>query len=313
MANLCLVTGANGFVGRAVTAALRERGAAVRGAVRASADASAIAVGNIGPETDWRRALDGVDCVVHTAARVHAVAKAVPESIYRQVNVEATAELARQAAECGASRLVFLSTIKVNGEATLPGRPFTEQDEPAPEGAYAVSKVSAERELHAIAAQTGLEVVIVRPVLVYGPGVKGNFASMLRWLYCGVPLPLGAVQNRRSLVGLGNLVSLISSCVFSPAAANQTFLVSDDDDLATTDLLKRAATALGCRPKLLPVPGAVLEIGATLLGKRAAATRLLGSLQVDVGKARAMLGWAPPMSVDEELMRTAREFLRSRK
>jgi nucleoside-diphosphate-sugar epimerase len=206
-------------------------------------------------------------------------------------------------------RLVFLSSIKVNGEATAPGRPFTAADAPAPADPYGISKREAEDALRALARETGLEVVMIRPVLVYGPGVKGNFLSMLRWLHRGVPLPLGAVRNRRSLVALDNLVDLIRVTLRHPAAANETFLVSDGVDLSTTELLRRAAAALGRKARLLPVPAAARRLPARLLGKDAVADRLVGSLTVDITRTRERLGWTPPVAVDAALEQTARDFL----
>ncbi|MDB5905724.1 MAG: galE, partial [Betaproteobacteria bacterium] len=269
-----LVTGASGFVGRAVV----ERCVAdprwrVRAAVRGNPavipeGAQAAHVGDIGPDTDWRDALDGVDVVVHAAARVHMMSDAAadPLEAFRRVNVAGTLNLARQAATARARRFVFISSIKVNGEATH-ARPYTAADAPAPLDPYGVSKHEAEEGLRALARETSLEVAIIRPVLVYGPGVKANFLSMMRWLHRGIPLPLGALHNRRSLVALDNLVDLIHTCVDHPAAANETFLVSDGEDLSTTALLERTALALGARARLLPVPPQLLAAAARALGK----------------------------------------------
>jgi UDP-glucose 4-epimerase len=229
-------------------------------------------------------------------------------SEFRRVNVAGTLNLARQAAAAGARRFVFISSIKVNGEATH-ARPYRADDVPAPVDAYGLSKHEAEQALRKVSQQTGLEVVIIRPVLVYGPGVKANFLTMMRWLHRGVPLPLGAIDNRRSLVALENLVDLICTCLSHPAAANQTFLVSDGEDLSTAALLQRTATALGTRARLLPVPPRMLEAVARVLGKPDVAVRLCGSLQVDITKTRELLEWAPPSSVDTALKHTARHFL----
>jgi UDP-glucose 4-epimerase len=253
--------------------------------------------------TDWYTALNGVQSVVHCAARVHVMQDDVtdPLQAYREVNVNGTLNLASQAAQTGVRRFVFVSSIKVNGEATLPGKPFTADDLPSPLDPYGVSKLEAEQGLREIEEQTGMEVVIVRPPLVYGPGVKANFAAMMDWLARGIPLPLGAINNARSMVALGNLVDLLVTCLKHPAAAGDTFLVSDGVDVSTTELLRRTAHAMGKNARLLPVSALVLKGGATLLGRRALAQRLCGSLQVDVAKTRRLLGWTPPLTLDEGL------------
>jgi len=309
-----LVTGVNGFIGSAVFAALKNKRIAVRGAARSLATEGSIAVGDIGPDTDWFAALDGVDTVIHTAARVHIMSDTVtdPLAAFRKVNVEGARRLAEQAARHGVNRLVFISSIKVNGEATGVGEgsePYNSSSPVYPVDAYARSKWEAEQVLHEVTQRTGLEVVIIRPVLVYGPGVKANFQSMMRWLDKGVPLPFGAIHNKRSLVALDNLVDLIVTCIDHPAAVNQTFLVSDGEDLSTTELLLRMGEALGKPARLLPVPESLLKAGAMLLGKRDIAQRLLGSLQVDISKTKKILGWEPPVSVDDALKKTAEDFL----
>lgn len=287
---------------------LRERGINVRPAVRSASSAAylddAVVVPGLDAATDWATALDGMTVVIHCAARAHVMREEAvdPLAEYRSVNVAGTLRLAQQAAAAGVRRFVFISSVKVNGEATRPGRPYLADDAPAPEDAYGLSKAEAEAGLRALAQQTGMELVIIRPVLVYGPGVKGNFQTMLRWVARGRPLPLGAVtNNRRSLVALDNLVDLICTCVHHPGAANQTFLASDGEDLSTTDLLRRIGLAQGVSARLLPVPAAWLRLGARLLGKQVVAQRLLGSLQVDIAKTREQLGWKPPLTVDEGL------------
>jgi nucleoside-diphosphate-sugar epimerase len=313
-----LVTGASGFVGRALVERLLADGvptlAAVRGAAVLPAGARQVPAPNLGPDADWRAALDGVACVVHLAARVHVMrdGAADPLAEYRRVNVDGTLALARQAAAAGVRRLVFVSSIKVNGEDSAPGRPFMADDLPAPADPYGISKYEAEQALWVLAAQTGLQVVVVRPVLVYGPGVKANFRSLLGWLARGLPLPLGAIHNRRSLVALDNLVDLLTTCVDHPAAAGQVFLASDGEDLSTTELLRRLGEALGRPARLLPLPAPWLAGAARLLGRGAVAQRLCGSLQVDIGKASDLLGWTPPVTVDEALQKTARAFLAQR-
>lgn len=301
-----LVTGASGFVGRAVTRRLLLEGIAVRGVVRTPdaaipEGAERALVPDIGATTDWGRALEDVDVVIHLAARVHVMREtsADPLALFRAVNTAGTLNLARQAAQAGVRRLVFMSTVKVHGEA---GR-FRESDPPAPADSYGRSKLEAETGLRAIAADTGLEVVILRPPLVYGPGVRANFASLMRAIERGIPLPLGAADNRRSLIALDNLADVVTVASRHPAAANETFLVSDDDDLSTPELVRRLASALGVRPRLFPVPPALLAAGAAMLGKRDVADRLLGSLTVDCTRAKHLLGWTPPVSVDEGLRR----------
>lgn len=313
-----LVTGASGFIGSAVTRRLLGDGMTVRAAtrreIRAPAPGIEIVPGTeLGGDFDWGEAVRGCHAVVHAAARVHLVkdSAADPLTEFRRVNVDGTVALARRAADAGVRRFVFLSTVKVNGEETQPGRPFTADDIPAPEDAYGLSKYEAELALRRLSTATGMEVVIIRPVLVYGPGVKANFLAMIQAIDRGWPLPLGAIENRRSLVGVDNLVDLIATCLRHPAAANQTFLVSDGSDLSTTELLQRTAAAFGRRARLFPVPPAMLRAGATIVGKGMAARRLLGSLQVDISRTRQVLGWSPPMSVDEQLTETA-EWFRAR-
>lgn len=253
-----------------------------------------------------------VDTVIHLASRVHVMHEtaADPLAEFRRVNVEGTLSLARAAAHAGVRRFIFVSSVKVNGETTDGRQPFTADEAPAPSDPYGISKREAEDGLRQLAAQTGLEVVIVRPVLVYGPGVKANFRSMMNWLSKGVPLPFGAIHNKRSLVALDNLVDLLVTCIEHPAAANQTFLASDGHDLSTTELLQRLGKALGKPARLLPVPAAWLKGAATLAGKGGLAQRLCGSLQVDSDKARTLLGWQPPLDVDQALRATALNFLK---
>ena len=310
-----LVTGANGFVGSALCARLLRDGVAVRRAVRSLGSqfsgAEPIAIGSLSSETDWTVALRSVEQVVHLAARVHVMndKSTDPLTDFRLVNVESTANLARQAAAAGIRRFVYLSSVKVNGEFTQEGRLFAADDAPAPEDPYGVSKHEAEQLLRQIATETGMKVVIIRPPLVYGPGVKANFESMMRWLARGVPLPLAAVtQNRRSLVSLNNLVDLIVTCLHHPAAANQTFLVSDGEDISTAELLRRMGTALGHPARLFYVPPSMLKIGAQVVNKPGIYQRLCGSLQLDMAKTRQLLGWTPPVSVEEGLRRAAEGF-----
>ena len=302
-----LITGAAGFLGKTLCSRLDVEDHNLRCAVRAQAQSeNSIAVG-IGPETVWDEALIDISTVIHLAARVHVMKDDVsdPSAEFRQVNIDGTLNLARQAAASGVQRFIFLSSVKVNGEETS-GHPFSEQNPPHPQDPYAVSKFEAELGLQKIARETDMDVVIIRPPLVYGPGVKGNFATMMRWINKGIPLPLGSIHNQRSLVGLDNLVDFIITCIDHPAVANQTFLVSDGEDLSTTDLFRRVGQAMGKPARLIPVPMSALKFCARLLGKQAMAQRLCGNLQVDISKARQLLGWSPPVSVDEGLRRAVR-------
>lgn len=317
---IVLVTGATGFVGAALLERLLADGHFfVRAAVRHGASdlpvgVERVVVGNLTPDKVWQQALTDVEVVVHLAARVHVMHDTVvdPQGEFRRVNVAETLAVARQAAAVGVRRFIYLSSIKVNGEETLFGRPFTDEDQPAPQDAYAVSKWEAEQGLRKLADRTGMEVVIIRPTLVYGPRVKANFFTMMCWLYKGIPLPLGLICNKRSLMALDNLVDLIVVCIDCLGAANQTFLVADGEDLSTSELLRRMGDALNVPARLLPVPKKLLEIGFKVTGKSNLASRLCGSLQVDITKACTVLNWSPPISVDEGLRRTAEHFLRSR-
>lgn len=305
-----LLTGSTGFVGKA----LRQRilvddqydlTIAARRAVDVSSVVRAVKIGNLAAQTDWADSLQDVDVVIHAAGLAQTVKDEAgdPAAEYRKVNVGGSSNLARQAAATGVKRFIFISSIKVNGEETDPGQSFTANDMPAPEDPYGISKWEAEQALCDIAAETGMEVVIIRPPLVYGPGVKGNFASMIKLVAKGLPLPLGAVHNKRSLVALDNLVDLIITCINHPGAANQTFLAADGEDISTTQLLRGVANAMGRPSRLIPVPAEMLQFGATLLGKKAVAQRLLGSLQVDISHTRERLDWAPPLSLAQGLQR----------
>ena len=307
-----LVTGANGFVGRAAWKQLqRKSGLLAVGTVRRTdasgvdAQGGPVAMGDLSAPTDWSAVLARVDVVVHAAARVHVMhdTTANPLAEFRRVNVEGTLRLAHQAAGARVKRFVFISSVGVNGLKTPEGSPFVETATPRPHNAYAVSKWEAEQGLLRIADETGLEVVIIRPPLVYGLGAPGNFAALLRAVQRGWPLPLGAVHNRRSLLALDNLVDFIVTCMSHPAAANQTFLVSDGHDLSTAELIRGLERAAGLSARTLPVPVWILKGAAGLLGKKEAMQRLCGNLQVDISKARNLLEWAPPISVEEGLRR----------
>jgi UDP-glucose 4-epimerase len=267
------------------------------------------------PNQDWLSALSGVSVVVHCAARVHVMnEKSIdPLAEFRRVNVDGTLNLARQAFESGVRRFIFISSIKVNGESTSLDHPFAADETPAPSDPYGVSKYEAELGLMALAKETGMEAVIIRLPLVYGPGVKANFLSMMNWLQRGIPLPLGGItKNRRSFVFLGILVDMIITCINHPAAANQTFLVSDDEDLSTAGLLEHMALALGRPSKLITVPTTLITLGAKLIGRSDISQRLCGSLQVDIKKTKDLLGWSPPVTVVEGLSQTAAYFLKKR-
>lgn len=298
-----LVTGANGFVGKALCDLLVDNEMLVKAAIRKSDGVhdgriDYISVGEINGDTEWQEALVGVDCVVHLAARVHVMNETAsnPLDEFRRINTYGTEKLARDATKAGVKRLIYLSTIKVNGEATA-DHPFTEQVDHPPVDPYGLSKWEAENIVKKVSAETGMEVVIIRPPLVYGPGVKGNFLTLLKLVSKGLPLPLGAVSNKRSLVSLDNLVDLIRECIVNPQAAGETFLVSDGHDLSTAELIRSIAHAMEKSPRLIPVPLLVLNTAATMLRKKAVASRLLGSLQVDSTKAQQLLGWQPPQSV----------------
>ena len=309
-----LVTGASGFVGRAVCRRMLDLGWSVRGGVRRidailPNGAEKVLVGEITGETDWSDALQGIDVVIHLAARVHVMQEksSDPLAEFRKVNVEGTLRLAEDAAKAGVKRLVYVSSIKVNGEATF-DRPFSESDEPNPQDPYGISKHEAEMALQKISAETGLEVVIVRPPLVYGPGVGGNFARMLGWIEKGIPLPLGSVRNRRSMIYVENLADALIHCATRPEAANETFLVSDAETVSTPELVRILSEKMGVKPAIFPLPLALLAMLGKLAGKSAEIERLTGSLEIDSSGIREKLGWQPQFDLDKGLSDTARRF-----
>jgi nucleoside-diphosphate-sugar epimerase len=306
-----LVTGAAGFVGqtlcRQLSAAGYEVRAAVRGAARAT-DATSVAVGNIDATTDWSNALAGMRYVIHLAGRAHVLhdeSRSIAE--YRRVNVDGTRRLAQDAARSGVTRLIFVSSVKVNGESTR-ARAFADSDPPQPEDAYGVSKWEAEQALAQIAGDTRMETVVLRPPLVYGPGVKGNFLRLAQFIMRGFPLPLASVANRRSLIYVGNLAAAIVACLRPPGAAGRTYLVSDGEDVSTPALIGTFAAALGVRARLIPFPVPLLRLAAAALGRRGEIERLTGSLQIDSSRIRAELGWRPPYSLADGLHETARWY-----
>lgn len=299
-----LVSGANGFIGSALVAHLCGKGIPVTGVVRRAAGGNDLVQADaVGPDMDWSETLRGHEVLVHTAGRAHVLYNQGANSLaeFRLVNVEGTLALARQAADAGVRRFVFVSSIGVNGNVNT--RPFTAADPPNPVEPYAQSKWEAEQGLMQLATETDMDFVIIRPPLVYGPGAPGNFGSLVRWIEKGIPLPLGAIDNKRSLAGIDNLVDLIIRCIDHPAAANHVFLAGDGEDLSTTDLLRGVGKAMGRPARLIPVPVGLLQFGATLLGKKAMVQRLLGSLQVDISKTRELLDWKPPFTVEEGLRR----------
>jgi nucleoside-diphosphate-sugar epimerase len=312
-----LVTGANGFVGGTVCSALASADLAVRAAVRSpdrlparSFAGEVVSIGRIGPDTGWSPALDGVEAVVHLAGRVHVLKETFedPRAEFHKINVLGTEHLAREAAEAGVRRLVYVSTVGVNGRSTPRTRPFTEEDEPAPHNPYALSKWEAERALQRVASETGLEVAILRPPLVYGPRVKANFLRLMRLVDRGLPLPLGAVDNRRSLVYVGNLADAVLACLDRREAVGETFLVSDGEDLSTPEMLNKIGSSLNRPVRLLPVPPGLLRTAGRVAGASSTVEPLLDSLAVDSGKIRRVLGWQPPYAVEEGLLRTAGWF-----
>ena len=301
------VTGSNGFIGRSVvkTVGLRSDFSVIQGARLQPANSCSrfFEYGELDGLTVYDGALFRSGVVIHLASVAHTRVKLYSggHPTLSSVNVEGTLNLARQAAAAGVQRFIFISTIGVNGNINT--KPFTEDDTPNPADQYAQSKWEAEQGLWEIQHETGLELVIIRPPLVYGPNAPGNFGSLTRWIEKGVPLPLGAINNQRSLVALDNLVDLILTCIDHPAAVNQVFLAGDGQDLSTSELLSGVAKAAGKPSRLIPIPSSLLMFAATLLGKKAMAQRLLGSLQVDISKARDLLGWEPPISVEEGLRR----------
>lgn len=307
-----LLTGANGFVGKALGRRLLACGWQVKGAVRNAnaagelpAGVEPVVVGNIDGNTDWYHALQDVDRVIHLAARVHVMHEERPDPLaeFRRVNLDGTVKLATSAAQAGVKRLVYVSSIKVNGEATS-GRAFSEMDAAAPQDPYGVSKWEAEQALWEISRQTPMEAVVVRPPLVYGPGVGGNFALLLKAVEKGIPLPFANVKNSRSLIYVENLADALIACAKHPDAAGETFLLSDGYDLSTPELLRELAGLLGKKSRLFPCPVSLLQLAGVLSGKSAQIERLLGSLQVDSSKIRRCLGWSPPYSAHQGLQQT---------
>lgn len=313
-----LVTGASGFVGQSLCVDAIRRGWSVTAALRKSdaalPDCEAALIGQVDETTPWAGALRDIEVVVHLAARVHVMKDTATDPLaeFRKVNVVGTEHLARSAAAAGVKRLVYVSSIKVNGEETVEDRRYTEQDVPQPQDPYGISKWEAEQALHRVADETGLEVVIVRPPLVYGAGVRGNFLQMLGAVARGLPLPLGSISNQRDLVYVGNLVDALMACATHPAAVGQTYLVSDGEPVSTSELLHRLAEAMHVPSRVFPFPPSLLKLAGGVLGKSAQVERLLGSLQVDSDKIRRELAWQPPYSLQQGLQETAAWYQSSR-
>ncbi len=307
-----LLTGASGFVGQALARACLADGASLVCPTRTAlgwhaGDMQNPLIADLAAGTEWTEHLRGIDIVIHCAARVHVMQETAsdPLQLFRQVNVDASLNLARQAAHAGVKQFIYLSSVKVNGEATALGHPYTADDAALPQDAYGISKQEAEQALLALGRQTGMNVTIIRPPLVYGPGVKANFLSMMRGVQRGLPLPLASIRNQRSFVYLGNLVGLIMHVRLMEEARNQVFLVSDGRDLSTPELLALCAQAMQVKARLFPFPPALLTLAATILGKKNVADRLCQSLQVDISKTMNLLGWSPAFTVEQGLQATA--------
>ena len=312
-----LVTGATGFIGQAVVTQLLGQNHQLIATTRSISSAmptsvKQIQISSMSSDNDWSEALQGVSKVVHLAARAHVLHEQVADPLaeFRKVNTNGTLHLAREAAKNGVERFIFLSSIGVNGNSS--NKPFTELDIPNPAEDYAVSKYEAEKGLLEISHNTAMEVVIIRPPLVYGPNAPGNFANLLKWVKKGVPLPFAAVDNKRSFIALDNLVNFIIDCLGHSKAANEIFVISDDEDVSTTQLLQKVGEALGKSAWLIPIPVGLMRAVASFLGKGDVARRLFGTLQVDSSKAKDMLGWRPVVTMEEQLKTTAEAWLKGR-
>jgi nucleoside-diphosphate-sugar epimerase len=328
-----LITGANGFIGQALYKRMLADGYQVRGAVRSAAQITALPsgiegamVGDIGPETDWSEALDGIEGIVHLAARVHVMRESAvdPLAAFREVNVEGTKCLAIAAADAGVKRFVYISSVKVNGESTgdmgqgagnrkhgigsrrsVPKESFSEKDIPEPRDPYGISKLEAEQVLRNVAADTGMEVVVLRPPIVYGPGVKANFLRLLQIVWMGIPLPLANINNCRSFIFLGNFIDAIITCIEQRKAVGQTYFVSDGEDVSTPELIRRIAYSMGRPARLYFFPTSIIQLFAGLSGKSVMVDRLVSSFTVNISKIKRDLNWNPPYTMDEGLKETA--------
>ncbi|MDA9980717.1 NAD-dependent epimerase/dehydratase family protein [Pelagibacterales bacterium] len=318
-----LLTGASGFIGQGLRVEMSKRGLAVRYAIRSPkstkkkiiSNSDEVVIGNISANTNWSESLIDIKCIIHCAARAHIMNETDSDSLtaYRKVNVDGTRNLAEQAAMMGVKRFIFLSTIGVNGDFTSRLKSFTHKDKPAPTANYAISKWEAEQVLKKISIRTGLEVVIIRPTLVYGPGVKGNFLRLLNLIKQGFPLPLGSIDNRRSFVGLDNLVDLIITCVDHIKAPGQTFLISDGIDLSTPDLIRKLENSMGKSSRLFPIPISILNFIGLISGRHRDVERLVHSLQVDYSHTKDLLDWKPIQSFENGLLEMIKSYLKTLK
>jgi nucleoside-diphosphate-sugar epimerase len=315
-----LITGATGFVGRALFENLKfKKKYLIHLSTRTNQEKlfggeKTFNIGEIDANTDWKDALDGVDCIIHCAARAHMTEKKQADLLeaYRRINVHGTRNLAEQAVATGIKRFIFLSSVKVNGEETISSKSFKYNDISQPEDAYGISKWEAEQALLEISKQTGLEVVIIRPPLVYGEGVKGNFFRLLNLVYKQMPLPFAKINNLRSFIAIDSLIDLIICCIDHPKAGGKTFLVSDGEDLSTPDLIIKLSKLMDKSPRLFQFPELIIQLIGRLVGKSLEVKRLLGSLQVDNSYARKILGWKPVLSLDEGLKKTVCWYLKNR-
>jgi nucleoside-diphosphate-sugar epimerase len=309
-----LVTGATGFIGNKLCQVLSMRGDAVVAVARkqVNIDTNITVINKVlSKDTDWQDCLKDIDVVIHLAGRAHVMndVSENPYQAYADINIDATKQLAEQAALSGVKRFIYLSSIKVNGERTK-DIAFSETDSPQPEDDYGKTKYEAEKALNSIGKDTGMEVVIIRPPLVYGEGVKANFKSLIKLAQLNIPLPFGAIRNKRSLVYIENIIDFILLCTHHPSAANQTFLISDDDDVSITRLIQEIKEASGKRSLLIPVPQSWLKFVLQLIGKSSLSDRLLGNLQVDMTKAKTLLDWKPPFTVEQGINKTIEAYLK---
>ena len=313
MSSRLLVTGANGFIGKSLCQQVTSQGGYVRKATTKPVIGDDYHLDKITCDTNWEPALRNIDCIAHLAGRVHVMKEIVndPMMAFRNVNVDGTLNLAKQAIDAGVKRFIFISTIKVNGEETLPGVPFNADDIPSPKDPYAISKWEAEVGLNRLAENSDMDVVIIRPPLVYGPGVSANFRALMMLLSKGIPLPFKMIDNKRSFIALDNIVNLIIRCVDHPAAGNNIYLASDGTDISTADLVSMIAKFMGKPAHLFSMPKALLKMAAVLSGQKAVAQRLLGSLEIDISKTERVLGWTPPVSIEEELEKTVAHFMKT--
>ena len=310
MKKIC-ITGANGFIGKALCKSLKASNNHIRGFVRAmdlnnnSSETEQISVGDISSKTNWKDHLNGFDCIIHCASSTHQMSGIKDLNVYNLVNIDGTKRLAEQAVEAGVKRLVFLSSVKVNGETTHQNtkQKLSHKDTPNPKDYYAISKLEAEKSLWEISSRTGLEVVVVRLPLVYGYGVKGNLARLIKIVKLGIPLPLSLVENQRSMIGIDNVVDLLIQCIDHPKAIGKTFLASDGEDLSTPELIKLIDSSMGRKANLFPFPISILKFLGSIFGRREEINRLVGSLRIDNSYTKEILNWSPLISVEEGIRR----------